>query len=562
MYADGDAEEISIENTIEILIQPEIEQADPMIAPSSTMDSRPEAPEIHRVAPEDNVDLPPPSAPPQQHQQKLQQQHQPQQAYARPQTQSPPPPPPRRRTIQISEREAQFVIGLFENHALPALLRMGWRVEMSGSGIGKRFVAPPGGRRDRARIFSSVMDVVEFIALDEELLATCFPSSVHSAIVSLFPEHEQAPAEEFPKQVMQRPAGLEELDGRRPSRYDTQQPPRGPFMRSSAAMPMKRGYRLEETAGSKRAHDDSEAHDMSPTTQAKYSRYTYPSSSTQAGYLSSKDPSVVRRFHPDAYESHQRMASQPMNSKWSGSSPSDYRQSYAYSDRDVVAHDRSGVPGRSHISHSDGPPLYRHERAMTRPSARLEEVGAHPSHRYAEPMMSAAGLAGHEAGHFQPYQRRPRSPLGEPVYASRSAALYRTRSGESMEQDPRALAQGGGANRNFSMHDVDQTYSHPASSMPASSKPLMSHAMSQPGRREVGNSVVRDQPRYEDQRHYAAQRVDRHSFAPRSEMYRMQQHQQYAYDRRHPDSAHAGPPDHPRSSAERGRSSADGEHVI
>lgn len=442
---------------------------------------------------------------------------------------------------------------------------MGWRVEMSGSGIGKRFVAPPCSRRDRARIFSSVMDVVELIASDKELLSTCFPSSVHSAIVSLFPEHEQPPSEECQNQVMQRRVGLEELDGRRPSRYDMQQsPPRGLFMRSSAAMPVKRGYRPEESAGLKRAHDGSDAHDMSPTTQAKYSRYTYPPSSTQSGYLSSKDPSVVRRFHPDAYESHQRMASQPMHSKWTGSSPRDYRQSYAYSERvgqDMVAHDRSGVPGpssRDHVSHSD-PPFYRHERAMTRPSARIEEVGAHPSHRYAEPMM-AAGLVGHEANHFQPYQRRPRSPLGEPVHGSRSAALYRTRPVETMEQDPRALAQGG-ANRNFSMHDVDQTYSHPVSAVPASSKHLISHAMPQPGRRE-GNAVVRDQPRYEDQRHYAAQRVDRHSFAPRSEMYRMQQHQQYAYDRRHPDNARAGPPDHSRSSAERGRSSADGEHVI
>lgn len=554
MYADGDAEEISIENTIEILIQPEIEQADPIIAPS-TMDSLPE-PEVHRVAQEVNNDLPPPPPPkPLPQQQHTHQRQQQPQAYSRPQTQS----PPRRRTIQISEREAQFVIGLFENHALPALLRMGWRVEMSGSGIGKRFVAPPGSRRDRVRIFSSVMDVVEYIASDEELLSTCFPSSVHSAIVSLFPENEQPP--EGQKQVMQRSSGLEELDGRptRLSRYEMQQP-RGLFMRSSAAIPVKRGYRLEETAGLKRAHDGSEARDMSPTTQAKYSRYTYPSS-TQSGYLSSKDLSVVRRFHPDAYEPHQRMTSQSMHSKWSSLNPSDYRQSYAYSDRldrDMVAPDRSDVPGpnsRGHISQPDGPPLYRHERAMTRPSGRTEEVGAH---RYSEPVM-AAGLTAHEPSHFQPYQRRPRSPMGDTVHVPRSAAPYRTRPIESVDQDPRALTQGG-ANRSFSMRDVDQTYSHPAAAVSASSKPLMPHAMPQSVRRE-GNIAVRDQPRYEDQRHYAPQRVDRHSFAPRSEMYRMQQHQQYAYDRRHPDSAHTGP-DHPRASAERGRGSADGEHVI
>ncbi len=203
VYADGDAEELSIEHTIQILIQDEIERADSSIS-SATSTFRhdriapiPASPDgdnstpvsssasnTAAIAPIASITSMPHVAPV-----------------------VPIPPMARHSTISISEREAQFVIGLFENHALPVLLRQGWRVQSEPSSC-DRYVAPPGNFRGAGRVFSSAIDVVELIASDNEMLTVCFPQNVHSAILSLFPE---------PPPTRKRPTG----DTMEASGYDT-----------------------------------------------------------------------------------------------------------------------------------------------------------------------------------------------------------------------------------------------------------------------------------------------------------------------------------------------------
>ncbi|GLD91788.1 hypothetical protein PINS_up000321 [Pythium insidiosum] len=184
VYADGDAEELSIENTIQILIQDEIERADPSLPPLAVPYRSDGRAPSQAHAPEspggNSTPVVPPSVP------------------APSSSNLPPPanasgampgyPAPRRTAPSISDREAQFVIGLFENHALPILLRQGWRVQSNASGTEQRFLAPPGNFRGAGRIFPSALDVVELIATDSEMLSLCFPQNVHSAILSLFPE--------------------------------------------------------------------------------------------------------------------------------------------------------------------------------------------------------------------------------------------------------------------------------------------------------------------------------------------------------------------------------------
>ncbi|CAH0477877.1 unnamed protein product [Peronospora belbahrii] len=160
VYADGDAEDLTVDNTLQILIQDEIERADPSQVPpaisllSKKDGSLPASPDT-----EDFVTSP--AATPQRHPSVLQRHAQ---------------------SIQVSEREAQFVISLFENHALPTLVRQGWRVQTSNSGRGETcFISA------RGEIFQSALDVVGHIALNNELLTSCFPANVHSAILSLLP---------------------------------------------------------------------------------------------------------------------------------------------------------------------------------------------------------------------------------------------------------------------------------------------------------------------------------------------------------------------------------------
>ncbi|KAK1948494.1 hypothetical protein P3T76_000783 [Phytophthora citrophthora] len=160
VYADGDAEDLTVDGTLQILIQDEIERANPaQLSPAISLLFKKIEEGASPASPGAGTFMTqPPTA-----------QHQPTAA-------------PRRVKIQVSEREAQFVISLFENHALPSLVRQGWRVKTSNSGRGEtRFVSPAG------EIFPSALDVVGYIALDKELLTGCFPANVHSAILSLLP---------------------------------------------------------------------------------------------------------------------------------------------------------------------------------------------------------------------------------------------------------------------------------------------------------------------------------------------------------------------------------------
>lgn len=95
-----------------------------------------------------------------------------------------------RPAMRVTEREAQFVSGLFESHALPILLQQGWRVQRNASGGDVHYVAPGvgDGFSSSGAVFRSAMDVVEYIASDQELLTACFPVNVHSAILSLLPD--------------------------------------------------------------------------------------------------------------------------------------------------------------------------------------------------------------------------------------------------------------------------------------------------------------------------------------------------------------------------------------
>ncbi|KAG6963390.1 hypothetical protein JG687_00006595 [Phytophthora cactorum] len=146
VYADGDAEDLTVDGTLQILIQDEIERADPAQPPPSISLLFMKGEDGSSPASPDTGDF----------------------------MMVPPPPAPRRARIQVSEREAQFVISLFENHALPTLVRQGWRVQ-TNSGRGEtRFVSPKG------EIFPTPLDVVGHIATDNELLTACFPANSQS----------------------------------------------------------------------------------------------------------------------------------------------------------------------------------------------------------------------------------------------------------------------------------------------------------------------------------------------------------------------------------------------
>ncbi|OWZ05713.1 hypothetical protein PHMEG_00022142 [Phytophthora megakarya] len=169
VYADGDAEDLTVDNTLQILIQDEIERADPTQPPPGISLLFKKSEEGSSPASPDTGDFMMPRPPAQRLTSVV-----------------------RRPRIQVSEREAQFVVSLFENHALPSLLKQGWRVQTSNSGRGEtRFVCPSG------EIFPSALDVVGHIAMDKELLTTCFPANVHSAILSLLPSEPAATSTPF-----------------------------------------------------------------------------------------------------------------------------------------------------------------------------------------------------------------------------------------------------------------------------------------------------------------------------------------------------------------------------
>lgn len=176
VYADGDAEDLSVENTIQILIQDEIERVDPSLPPpSNSLFFKREGTSLAGVdSPNgtESSEMMATGAP---------YRHQRSQSGGSSEYRS---------VIRISDREAQFVVGLFENHALPILLQQGWRVQSNPSGGEARYVAPGvgDGFSSSGAIFRSALDVVEYIASDNELLTACFPTNVHSAILSLLPD--------------------------------------------------------------------------------------------------------------------------------------------------------------------------------------------------------------------------------------------------------------------------------------------------------------------------------------------------------------------------------------
>lgn len=154
VYADGDAEDLTIDLTLQILIQDEIERIDTAQPPPAISLLRTKNEDISAPVSPDTGDFVTSV-------------------------------PVRRAQIQVSEREAHFVTSLFEIHALPNLVRQGWRVQSNPSGRGHmRYISSSG------ESFASPLEVVGHIALDNELLRTCFPSNVHSAILSLLPHDE------------------------------------------------------------------------------------------------------------------------------------------------------------------------------------------------------------------------------------------------------------------------------------------------------------------------------------------------------------------------------------
>uniref|UniRef100_K3W7F0 PTM/DIR17-like Tudor domain-containing protein n=1 Tax=Globisporangium ultimum (strain ATCC 200006 / CBS 805.95 / DAOM BR144) TaxID=431595 RepID=K3W7F0_GLOUD len=250
VYADGDAEELNIDSTIQILIQDEIERADPSLPPVSStyakeaypMSNSPES--TSTSAPSGMPQAPPPQS-------SLQQcpappplaQH------------APPPPSSSRPLVQISEREAQFVVGLFENHALPALLRDGWHIQTSASGTEQRFFAPPGNFPGAGGVFPTALSVVELIASDGDLLSMCFPTNVHSAILSLFPESSRVLRESsHPRKRASSGRGdADAYDGKRQRavREDGGHGSTASQMRGVAPLnPRPRGMNVEQSRGS------------------------------------------------------------------------------------------------------------------------------------------------------------------------------------------------------------------------------------------------------------------------------------------------------------------------
>lgn len=208
VYADGDAEDLNVDSTIEILIQDEIERVDPTLPPPATsLFFKREAPSS--VSGDEPME-PATSG-----------QYASPRDYVRPDLQrslSSASNQGYRSAIRITDREAQFVIGLFESHALPILLQQGWRVQTIPSGGESRYVAPgvSDGFSGSGAVFRSALDVVEYIASDDELLAACFPSNVHAAILSLLPDSRRRQNNESAPSTMgtnMRKRGVSEVPG-------------------------------------------------------------------------------------------------------------------------------------------------------------------------------------------------------------------------------------------------------------------------------------------------------------------------------------------------------------
>ncbi|RHZ32644.1 hypothetical protein DYB31_003853 [Aphanomyces astaci] len=139
VYADGDTEELTRENTMNLLIEDKrIHQ------------SKPREPAMRKPA--------------------EQQQH------------------PKRSLISpplLTERDNETLNGLFERHAWPALAENGWRSEIQGGST--LYVYPPwsGKNTGEPEYFTSVADTILYLASQGELLRQCFPIEVHATLFAI-----------------------------------------------------------------------------------------------------------------------------------------------------------------------------------------------------------------------------------------------------------------------------------------------------------------------------------------------------------------------------------------
>ncbi|TYZ62622.1 hypothetical protein PybrP1_002382 [[Pythium] brassicae (nom. inval.)] len=276
VYADGDAEELSIESTIQILIQDEIERADPSLPPASATYSK--------TSYSPRVDSPDRSS-----------------------AQGPPPTdavagasgaPISRPALRISEREAQLVIGLFETHALPVLLREGWKLQTSASGAEQRYYAPPGSYPGTGRVFASVLAVVELIASDERMLAACFPSNVHASILSLFTDPFRAHGSSSGSArkrgtTLQADSEAYDVKRQRSERDDMSGPPGSHFH----AMSIHHGARAPPSSSQRRSDPREQRGYYSDDTAMDREREAYPSDRIPPGRFGNSSSALPRDAH-------------------------------------------------------------------------------------------------------------------------------------------------------------------------------------------------------------------------------------------------------------------------
>ncbi|KAL4096257.1 hypothetical protein PRIC1_009619 [Phytophthora ramorum] len=444
VYADGDAEDLAVDATLQILIQDEIERADPAQPPPAISllfkkgedGSTPTSPDTG-----DFMMQPPP---------------------AQRQTSN----TQRRTRIQVSEREAQFVISLFENHALPSLVRQGWRVQSSSSGRDTRFLSPVG------EIFPSALDVVGFIASDSQLLTACFPANVHSAILSLLPPEAQpstasamdtgsnhgSSGSASRKRTTSDSPGAQQLDGKRtrPTREEAYAlPVRGMARSGDAAQ-----YRPEDLDRRAEAASRMSAYrgqGMGGRIRMSGDRFVSGETTSEAHMQAPPDMRGYRRRDPTLEN--------PFTSRWPGGDPATGRIDAEYARRFV---DSPGWRERAEPYLPDRP-LEAH------PRTRIRAEGRYTHRLNARNPTDAADGSDVSGGRSYYRDSTESSPGGQasPMTTSGSYPQYRARTGEYRSSEiatrmtavPRVSRETAsfmsptdtlGASAAFSMVDVDR----------------------------------------------------------------------------------------------------------
>ncbi|OQS00359.1 hypothetical protein THRCLA_21694, partial [Thraustotheca clavata] len=163
VYADGDTEELTRENTMNLLIEDKRihgsskprEQAPPQAQP---MLRKPEVMQQGAPAPIAQPNAPSTSG----------------------------------YKLSISDRELDILTSLFEKHAWPLLAEHGWTSEMHGASY---FFYPPwAGKSTREpEYFNSVLDAMKYISMHADLMRLCFPPEIQSTILSIFDQNKSAP---------------------------------------------------------------------------------------------------------------------------------------------------------------------------------------------------------------------------------------------------------------------------------------------------------------------------------------------------------------------------------